>query len=99
MTNLLKTAIEELSKLSEEEQDAVAAAILEELRSEQKWSELFAATTEEQWAGMTESVRRLRKERSSLAMSFLAVNNLQHHRRIQEAFLRSACQPPEAYPQ
>ena len=36
MTELLRIAIEEISNLSEEEQDAVAAAILEELRSEHR---------------------------------------------------------------
>ena len=57
MSNLL-TAIEELSKLSEDEQDAVAAAILEELRSEQRRGKLVGGTTEEQRSRMTEAVRQ-----------------------------------------
>ena len=55
MSNLL-TAIEELSKLSEDEQDAVAAAILEELRSEQRWGKLVAGTTEEVRSRITEAM-------------------------------------------
>ena len=42
MTRLLKKAMSEVEKLPESEQDAVAALVLEELASEQRWSELFA---------------------------------------------------------
>jgi hypothetical protein len=42
MTRLLKKAVSEIEKLPESEQDAVAAFVLEELASEQRWSELFA---------------------------------------------------------
>lgn len=42
MTRLLKKAMTEIEKLPESEQDAVAALVLEELASEQRWSELFA---------------------------------------------------------
>jgi hypothetical protein len=42
MTHLLKKAMSEVEKLSESEQDAVAALVLEELASEQRWTELFA---------------------------------------------------------
>lgn len=41
MTRLLKRAMSEVEKLPESEQDAVAALVLEELASEQRWSELF----------------------------------------------------------
>lgn len=42
MTQLLEKAIREVQKLPASEQDAVAAIVLEELASEQKWAELFA---------------------------------------------------------
>ena len=40
MTKALKKAFEAASKLPEAEQDALAAAILEELESERRWDEL-----------------------------------------------------------
>ena len=42
MRKLLEKAFEEASKLPEEEQDALARAVLEELASERRWDELFA---------------------------------------------------------
>lgn len=42
MTDLLQKAIRELSQLPADEQDAFAAWMLQELRSEQRWNELFA---------------------------------------------------------
>ena len=41
MTKLLDTAISEVAKLPEPEQDALAAILLEELASERRWSESF----------------------------------------------------------
>jgi hypothetical protein len=41
MTQLLDQAFKELAKLPPSEQDAVAAALLAELSSEKRWSELF----------------------------------------------------------
>lgn len=42
MTQLLDQAFKELAKLPASEQDAVAAALLAELASEKRWTELFA---------------------------------------------------------
>jgi len=42
VTQLLEKALNEVSKLPASEQDAVAAIVLEELASEQRWSESFA---------------------------------------------------------
>ena len=42
MTQLLEKALSEVAKLPPSEQDAVAAIVLEEIASEQKWHELFA---------------------------------------------------------
>jgi len=41
MTKLLEQAFSEASKLTEEEQDALARAILEELDAEHNWDTLF----------------------------------------------------------
>jgi hypothetical protein len=41
MTEALTKAFEAASKLSEAEQDALAAAILDELESERRWDDLF----------------------------------------------------------
>ena len=41
MTKLMDTAISEVAKLPEPEQDALAAILLEELASERRWSESF----------------------------------------------------------
>lgn len=41
MTKLLEKALEEVAKLPASEQDAVAALLLEELASEQRWSASF----------------------------------------------------------
>ncbi|HXX83513.1 MAG TPA: hypothetical protein VEN29_05975 [Casimicrobiaceae bacterium] len=42
MTRLLEAALGEVAKLPPSEQDAIAAILLEELASEQRWNELFA---------------------------------------------------------
>lgn len=42
MTQLLEKALREVSKLPASEQDALAAIVLEELVSEQRWSRSFA---------------------------------------------------------
>ena len=42
MTKLLEKAFAAASKLPEQEQDALAAVILEELASERRWDQAFA---------------------------------------------------------
>jgi hypothetical protein len=42
MTRLLEKAFEEASKLPEEDQDALAEMLLNDLVSEQRWAEAFA---------------------------------------------------------
>jgi hypothetical protein len=44
MTQLLERAWAEVSKLPPEEQDAIAAIILQELEDEQRWDKRFAAS-------------------------------------------------------
>jgi TRAP-type C4-dicarboxylate transport system substrate-binding protein len=41
MTQLLRKALAEVSRLPEDEQDAIAAVVLAELSSERRWNELF----------------------------------------------------------
>lgn len=42
MTQLLQRAISEINKLPDAEQDALAAILLEEVASEQRWADFFA---------------------------------------------------------
>lgn len=42
MTQLLEKVVSEVAKLPPSEQDALAAILLDEIASEQKWGELFA---------------------------------------------------------
>ena len=44
MTKLLEKAVTAVSKLSEKEQDAIAAMILEELADEDRWEKAFQAS-------------------------------------------------------
>ena len=44
MTKALEEALKEASKLSETDQDALAEAILAEIRSEKAWEEAFASS-------------------------------------------------------
>ncbi len=44
MTALLEKAMNHVNALPPEEQDAVAAIILEEIESEKRWDELFAGS-------------------------------------------------------
>ena len=44
MTKLLQKAFDEASKLPEAEQDTLGRVLLDELASERRWEELFAAS-------------------------------------------------------
>jgi predicted amidophosphoribosyltransferase len=57
MTELLEKALAEVSKLSAEEQDAVAALILDVLEDERQW-ELAFATSQDKLAKLAEKVRK-----------------------------------------
>jgi hypothetical protein len=46
MTKLLEKAFAEAAKLSDDDQDALAKAVLEELASERRWDELFATSAD-----------------------------------------------------
>jgi len=49
MTELLQQALVEVSKLSDEQQDAIATRLLSEIENEQAWQASFEATTDTQW--------------------------------------------------
>lgn len=56
MTTLLEQALAEVQKLAPEQQDAIAALILEELADEQKWDRAFA-DSQEALARLAQEVR------------------------------------------
>ncbi len=58
MTELLQQAIAEIEKLPPDTQDAIATRILADLADENAWAVHFAATSDEQWDGLAEKVRR-----------------------------------------
>ena len=53
MTKLLEKAIKEVSQLPKDEQDIVAAIILEEMASEERWTEAFG-NSQDQLAKLAE---------------------------------------------
>jgi phage I-like protein len=58
MTELLRQAIAQIEKLSAEQQDAIAARFLAELKEEQEWETSFASTTDDQWDRIAAMVRQ-----------------------------------------
>ena len=58
MTELLQQVIAKISKLSDEQQDAIATRLLAELEDEQAWQKHFNTTTEKQWDSMAALVRK-----------------------------------------
>ena len=58
MTELLQRAIAEVSRLSDEQQDAIATRLLAELEDEQAWQDRFDATTDTQWDNLAALVRQ-----------------------------------------
>lgn len=49
MTELLSRLIEELEKLPNDQQAAIATRLLAELEDEQAWESRFESTTDKQW--------------------------------------------------
>jgi hypothetical protein len=56
MTKLLQKAIQEAKKLPQDEQDTIAALILDEIADEKQWDETFA-NTQPQLAKLAKKVR------------------------------------------
>lgn len=57
MTQLLQQAFEKARQLPDEQQDALAQRILDNLVEEEWWDEAFQRTTDEQWEQLTRQVR------------------------------------------
>jgi hypothetical protein len=53
VTKLLEEAFSAVSRLPEEDQDAIATLIMEELISEQRWTEAFA-NSQDQLSGLAD---------------------------------------------
>lgn len=58
MTELLQQVIAQIKKLPAEQQDAIASRLMAELKDEQKWTEQFESTTDEQWDWLANIVRQ-----------------------------------------
>jgi hypothetical protein len=58
MTELLQQVISEIQKLPADRQDAIASRLMEELKDEQRWTEQFESTTDEQWDRLADMVRQ-----------------------------------------
>lgn len=56
MTHTLASAVEPAQRLPPEEQDALAAILLEEIASEQRWSQSFAGSEDTLEALATEAL-------------------------------------------
>jgi len=68
MTDLLRKAFDEASRLPEKEQDALARVLLKEIKSERRWDQLFSKSQDllgeladealdEESQGVTEELR------------------------------------------
>lgn len=64
MTELLDRAVRQAATLPPEEQDALAAVLLEELASERRWSELLAGGKDKLAAMAAEAREELRSGRT-----------------------------------
>ncbi|MGV0025658.1 hypothetical protein [Phormidesmis priestleyi] len=58
MTELLQQVISEIQKLPADQQDAIASRLMAELKDEQRWTEQFELTTDEQWDRLADRVRQ-----------------------------------------
>jgi hypothetical protein len=58
MTELLRRAITVIEKLPAQDQDAIAARLLDEVDDERAWEERFRSTSTEHWDAMAAMVRR-----------------------------------------
>mgnify|MGYP006871773673 CR=1 FL=1 len=61
MTKLLEEAFSAIARLPEQDQDAIAALIMEELVSEERWSEAFTKSQDQLSQLADEAVEEFRK--------------------------------------
>lgn len=58
MTELLQQVIAQIKQLPAEQQDAIASRLMAELKDEQRWTQKFQSTTDEQWDSLANIVRQ-----------------------------------------
>ena len=66
MTWLLEKAFAEASKLPEDQQEAIAAIVLDELASERRWSEAFAKSQDQLASPGNEALAEFKEGRTRL---------------------------------
>jgi hypothetical protein len=64
MTKLLEKAFAEASKLSDQEQEAFASFLLEELTSEKRWTDAFARSQDKLASLAAEAIEEFRQGRT-----------------------------------
>jgi hypothetical protein len=69
MTKLLEKAMQEVAKLPATEQDAMAAIVLEELASEQRWADAFAKSQDQLAKLAQEALAEYNARRTRKALS------------------------------
>jgi TRAP-type C4-dicarboxylate transport system substrate-binding protein len=69
MTTLLEQALAEVQKLAPEQQEVIAALILEELADEQRWDKTFA-DSQEALARLAQEVRAKKRAGKTRAAGF-----------------------------
>jgi gamma-glutamyl:cysteine ligase YbdK (ATP-grasp superfamily) len=67
MTKLLNKVIKSAKELPNDKQDMVAATILAEISADEKWDQLFAQTTNQQWHQMVKHAQKAIAENGSLS--------------------------------
>ncbi len=60
MTKLLEETIAAVAKLPDEDQDAIAALVLEQVAAEKRWAELFAGSQDQLAQLADEALREFR---------------------------------------
>ena len=64
MTKLLQQAFQEVSKLPQEEEDAVAALVIGELESAKRWDDLFGRSQDKLRRMAAEAIREDEEQQS-----------------------------------
>ena len=72
MTQLLERAVGEAGKLTDSEQDAIAALILEELEDERRWDEAFDASQDR----LSELAAKVRRDLASGRVREIGIDEL-----------------------
>ena len=72
MTPLLEKVLSEVYKLQPEEQDAIAAVILEELEDERQWQEAFAESQDK----LTQLARKVRADLKAGRVKDMGIDEL-----------------------